>query len=126
MAKTILVVDDSAAIRELFVATLTESGHQVIEAVDGSDALTKLEGQSVNLLISDLHMPNLDGIELVRAVRANPRYRFAPILLLTSDQSAAKEAEGMAAGATAWATKPIQLQRLLTAVETLLGVHAPA
>lgn len=126
VVKTILVVDDSAAIRELFAATLTEGGHRVVEAVDGFDALAKLDEQPVNLLISDLHMPNLDGIGLVRAVRANPRYRFAPILVLTSDQSSAKEAEGLAAGATAWAAKPIHPQRLLLAVDTLLGVHAPA
>ncbi|AHL75372.1 chemotaxis protein CheY [Stutzerimonas stutzeri] len=126
MAKTILVVDDSAAIRELFVAALTEGGYRAVEAVDGLDALAKLEEHSVNLLISDLHMPNLDGIGLVRAVRAHPRYRFAPILVLTSDRSPAKEAEGLAVGATAWAAKPIPPQRLLTAIDTLLGEHAPA
>ncbi|WP_459704005.1 response regulator [Stutzerimonas marianensis] len=126
MAKTILVVDDSAAIRELFAATLIDGGHQVIEAVDGCDALDKLEAQPINLLITDLHMPNLDGIGLVRAVRAHPRYRFAPVLVLTSDQCRAKEADGLAAGATAWAAKPIHPQRLLMAVDTLLGVHAPA
>lgn len=126
MGKTILVVDDSAAIRELFVAALTEGGHRVVEAVDGFDALAKLEEQPVNMLISDLHMPNLDGIGLVRAVRAHPRYRFAPILVLTSDQSSTKKSEGLAVGATAWIAKPILPQCLLVTVETLLGEHAPA
>ncbi|TLX54479.1 response regulator [Stutzerimonas nosocomialis] len=126
MAKTILVVDDSAAIRELFAATLAEGGHRVVEAVDGCDALAKLEEHPINLLVSDLHMPKLDGIGLVRAVRAHPRYRFAPILVLTSDQSPEKQAEGFAAGATAWVAKPIHPQRLLMAVETLLSEHAPA
>ena len=121
MAKTILIVDDSQSMRQLVKMTLTGAGHQVIEACDGRDALTKLTGQKINLIISDVNMPNLDGIGLVKAVKARNEYRFTPIIMLTTEREQSKKAEGQAAGARAWIVKPFLPQNLLAAVEKLMG-----
>jgi two-component system chemotaxis response regulator CheY len=121
MAKTILIVDDSLSMRQLVKMSLTGAGHQVIEACDGRDALTKLDGQKINLIISDVNMPNLDGIGLVKAVKARNDYRFTPIIMLTTESEQSKKAEGQAAGARAWIVKPFQPQQLLAAVDKLLG-----
>jgi len=121
MAKTILVVDDSLSMRQLVKMSLTGAGHQVIEACDGRDALSKMIGQKINLIISDVNMPSLDGIGLVKAVKARPEYRFTPIIMLTTESEQSKKAEGQAAGAKAWIVKPFQPQQLLAAVEKLLG-----
>ena len=121
MAKTILIVDDSQSMRQLVKMTLTAAGHQVLEACDGRDALSKLTGQKINLIISDVNMPNLDGIGLVKAVKARNEYRFTPIIMLTTESEQSKKAEGQAAGARAWIVKPFQPQNLLAAVEKLMG-----
>lgn len=121
MAKTILIVDDSTSMRQLVKMTLGGAGHQVIEAVDGRDALAKLGGQKVHLIISDLNMPNLDGIGLVKALKARPEYRFTPIVMLTTESEQGKKAEGQAAGARAWIVKPFQPAQLLAAVDRLVG-----
>ncbi|MBK5477040.1 response regulator [Pseudomonas sp. TH21] len=121
MAKTILIVDDSQSMRQLVKMTLTGAGHQVLEACDGRDALSKLTGQKINLIISDVNMPNLDGIGLVKAVKARNEYRFTPIIMLTTESEQSKKAEGQAAGARAWIVKPFQPQTLLAAVEKLMG-----
>jgi len=121
MAKTILIVDDSASMRQLVKISLAGAGHQIIEASDGRDALSKLTGQKINLIISDVNMPNLDGIGLVKAVKAKPEYRFTPIMMLTTESEQSKKAEGQAAGAKAWIVKPFQPQQLVAAVEKLIG-----
>lgn len=121
MAKTILIVDDSQSMRQLVKMTLTGAGHQVLEACDGRDALSKLTRQKINLIISDVNMPNLDGIGLVKAVKARNEYRFTPIIMLTTESEQSKKAEGQAAGARAWIVKPFQPQNLLAAVEKLMG-----
>jgi len=121
MAKTILIVDDSLSMRQLVKMSLTGAGQEVIEACDGRDALSKLDGRKVNLIISDVNMPNLDGIGLVKAVKARNEYRFTPIIMLTTESEQAKKAEGQAAGARAWIVKPFQPQQLLAAVDKLLG-----
>lgn len=121
MAKTVMIVDDSSSMRQLVKMSLTSAGHQVIEASDGRDALNKLTGQKINLIISDVNMPNLDGIGLVKAVKARPEYRFTPIIMLTTESEQSKKAEGQAAGAKAWIVKPFQPQQLLAAVEKLMG-----
>lgn len=121
MAKTVMIVDDSSSMRQLVRMSLTGAGHQVIEASDGRDALNKLTGQKINLIISDVNMPNLDGIGLVKAVKARPEYRFTPIIMLTTESEQSKKAEGQAAGAKAWIVKPFQPQQLLAAVEKLMG-----
>lgn len=121
MSKTILIVDDSSSMRQLVRMTLSGAGHQVIEAVDGRDALTKLNGQKINLVISDVNMPNLDGIGLVKAIKAKSEYRFTPIVMLTTESEQGKKAEGQAAGAKAWIVKPFQPAQLLAAVDKLVG-----
>ncbi len=105
MAKTILTVDDSASVRQMVKFTLSDAGYTVIEAVDGKDALSKLAGP-VNLVITDLNMPNLDGIGLIRSVRANPAWKGIPILMLTTESHESRKQEGKAAGATGWIVKP--------------------
>ncbi|MGD0299512.1 MAG: response regulator [Bryobacteraceae bacterium] len=120
MPKTILTVDDSASVRQMVRFTLSDAGYTVIEAVDGKDALTKLTGP-VNLVITDLNMPNLDGIGLIRSVRSNPAYKGIPIIMLTTESQASRKAEGKAAGATGWIVKPFATQQLLAVVKKVIG-----
>ena len=120
MAKTILIVDDSLSMRQLVKMTLTGAGHQVIEAVDGKDALTKLNGQKINLIISDVNMPNMDGITFLKNVKQLPAYKFTPVIMLTTEAGEAKKEEGRAAGAKAWVVKPFQPAQMLTAVSKLI------
>jgi len=120
MAKTILIVDDSASVRQLVGIALKSAGYDVIEGFDGSHALTKLTGQKVHLIISDVNMPNMDGITFVKNVKAMPAYRFTPVIMLTTENQEAKKREGQAAGAKAWVVKPFQPAALLSAVEKLV------
>jgi len=120
MAKTILTVDDSASVRQMVKFTLSEAGYCVIEAVDGQDALAKLTAP-VNLVITDLNMPNLDGIGLIRNLRANPACKGIPILMLTTESQESRKQEGKAAGATGWIVKPFTTQQLLAVVKRVLG-----
>ncbi len=119
MPKTIMTVDDSASVRQMVSFTLKNEGHNVIEAVDGKDALGKLTGQ-VDMIITDLNMPNLDGIELIRQVRAKPAYKFIPIIMLTTESQAQRKQEGKAAGATGWIVKPFKPEQLLAVVSKVL------
>jgi two-component system chemotaxis response regulator CheY len=121
MSKTIMTVDDSAGIRQMVSFTLRQSGYQVIEAVDGKDALSKLNGASIHMLLTDLNMPNMDGIELIRRVRTNSSHRFIPIVMLTTESQAEKKREGKAAGATGWIVKPFKPDQLLAVVKKVLG-----
>lgn len=120
MSKVILTVDDSASVRQMVRFTLAGAGYTVIEAVDGADALNKLNG-GVDLIITDLNMPNLDGIGLIRRVRANPACRGTPILMLTTESQDAKKAEGKSAGATGWIVKPFAAPQLVAVVKRVLG-----
>ena len=120
MAKVILTVDDSASVRQMVKFTLADAGYTVIEAVDGKDALSKL-GNPVNLVITDLNMPNLDGIGLIRQVRANPACKGIPIIMLTTESQETRKLEGKAAGATGWIVKPFATQQLLAVVKRVLG-----
>lgn len=120
MAKVILAVDDSASVRQMVKFTLSSAGYTVIEAVDGKDALTKLNGP-VNLVITDLNMPNLDGIGLIRGVRANAACKGIPILMLTTESQESRKQEGRVAGATGWIVKPFTTQQLLAVVKRLIG-----
>ena len=123
MAKVILTVDDSASVRQMVRFTLAGAGYSVIEAVDGKDALVKLAnpGNLVNLVITDLNMPNLDGIGLIRSVRANPACKGLPIVMLTTESQEVRKLEGKAAGATGWIVKPFATQQLLAVVRRVLG-----
>jgi len=121
MAKKILSVDDSASIRQMVSFTLKKEGYEVIEASDGNDALARIMGSSIDLVITDLHMPNMDGIGLIKALRANSSYRFTPIVMLTTESHTDKKNEGRQAGATGWVVKPFKPEQLLAVVKKLLG-----
>lgn len=120
MSKTILAVDDSASMRQLVGFTLRGAGYTVIEASDGQDALEKLRAP-VNLVLTDLNMPRLDGLGLTRAIRASTSYRYTPILLLTTESDPARKLEAKAAGATGWLVKPFQPEQLLATIKKVLG-----
>jgi two-component system chemotaxis response regulator CheY len=119
MSKTIMIVDDAATVRTVVGAALKGAGYQVIEGMDGKDALAKLSGQKINLIITDLNMPNLDGIGLVTAVKQHPSYKFTPIIMLTTEGQEEKKKAGQAAGVKAWVVKPFQPDQLLAAVAKL-------
>jgi len=121
MTRTILTVDDSASVRQMVSFTLAGAGYNVIEAVDGSDALSKLGGSRVDMMITDLNMPNLDGIGLIRAVRSEGTHKFMPIIMLTTESQAQKKQEGKAAGATGWIVKPFKPDQLLNVLKKVLG-----
>lgn len=120
MAKTILIVDDSASVRQVVGITLRGAGYDVIEGSDGAVGLSKLTGQRVHLIISDVNMPNMDGIAFVKAVKQLPAYRFTPVVMLTTESQEEKKREGQQAGAKAWIVKPFQPAQLLAAVEKLV------
>jgi two-component system, chemotaxis family, chemotaxis protein CheY len=118
--KNILIVDDSASVRQVVSISLRHAGYDVIEGYDGKDALTKLTGQKVHLIISDVNMPNMDGISLVKAVKAMPAYKFTPIVMLTTESQESKKREGQEAGAKAWVVKPFKPEQLLGVVQKLV------
>ena len=120
MPTVILTVDDSASVRQMVRFTLSDAGYTVIEAVDGKDALAKLT-VPVHLVITDLNMPNLDGIGLIRSVRANPACKGIPIIMLTTESQDSRKQEGRAAGATGWIVKPFATQQLLAVVKRVIG-----
>lgn len=116
MKKTIITVDDAATMRKMVAFTLRGVGHEVLEASDGVDALELLKTRPVDLVITDVNMPRMDGIELTRQLRALPGYQRTPILLLTTESAPEKKAEGRAAGATGWIIKPFQQDQLLAVI----------
>lgn len=120
MAK-ILTADDSASMRQMVTFTLKGVGHEVIEAIDGKDALQKAQSAKADLILTDVNMPNLDGIGLVKQLRSLPNYKFTPILLLTTESAPEKKQEGKAAGATGWLVKPFNPDQLLATVKKVLG-----
>jgi two-component system, chemotaxis family, chemotaxis protein CheY len=116
-----MTVDDSASVRMMVSFTLSELGFDIVEAVDGNDALKKIEKKQIDMLITDVNMPGLDGIGLVRKIREHPSYRFIPILILTTESEAGKKQEGRAAGATGWIVKPFKPEQLVSAVKKVMG-----
>lgn len=121
MSKTVLVVDDSSAIRQSVAFVLDQAGYSVVQAEDGLDALSKLDGTPFQLIITDVNMPKLDGIALTAKIRENPEYKFVPIVVLTTESQASKMDEGKAAGATGWIVKPFNADKLLAVVKKLAG-----
>ena len=121
MPKTILTVDDSVSIRQMVKFTLTKEGYNVIEASDGKDALTKVTGNKIDMVVTDLNMPNMDGITLIKELRAKSDFRFTPIIMLTTESQDTKKQEGKAAGATGWIVKPFQPEQLITVTKKVLG-----
>jgi two-component system chemotaxis response regulator CheY len=119
MAKLIMVVDDSASMRRMVGIALKGAGYDVIEGCDGKDALSKLTGQKVHLIISDVNMPVMDGIAFLKAVKQMPAYKFTPVIMLTTESAEEKRREGQAAGARAWVIKPFQPAQLVSTVQRL-------
>jgi len=117
---TILSVDDSTSMRQMVALTLSQCGHQVIEACDGRDALVKIANQPVHLIITDLNMPNMDGLEFIRQARRLPQIRFVPILMLTTESQAEIKQAGKEAGATGWIVKPFTRDQLKAVVAKVL------
>ncbi len=117
----ILAVDDSAAMRQMVGITLTGAGHQVEQANDGREALQIAERQKFDLVITDVNMPNMDGITLVKELRNLANYKFVPLLVLTTEATAERKQQGKAAGATGWLVKPFNPERLLATIAKVLG-----
>jgi two-component system chemotaxis response regulator CheY len=120
MSRTILSVDDSPSVRQMVSFTLQRAGYSVTEACDGRDALTKLRVGEADMVIADLNMPNMDGLELIRQLRAEPRYRYVPIVMLTTESEPERKAAGRAAGATGWIVKPFTPEQLVAVVAKVL------
>ena len=118
--KTIMTVDDSASLRQMVSFVLRGGGYDVVEAMDGLDALSKLKGRDLDLIVNDINMPKMDGLEFTRQLRAMPQYKFVPIVLLTTESHPEKKQEGKAAGATAWIVKPFNPDQLLAVVKKVM------
>jgi two-component system chemotaxis response regulator CheY len=118
---TILAVDDSASMRQMVTFTLKGAGFDVVDAVDGVDALNKAKANKFDLVVTDVNMPNKDGITLIKDLRALPDYKFIPMLMLTTESGTDKKMQGKAAGATGWIVKPFNPDQLLKTVKKVLG-----
>ena len=121
MARHVLTVDDSKTMRDMVSFTLRSAGFQVSEAEDGQKAMQFLRSARVDLVITDLNMPHLDGVGLIRAVRADARHRAVPILMLTTESDPTKRAEGKSAGATGWLVKPFNPEKLIELANRVCG-----
>jgi len=121
MSQTVLIVDDSVTMRDMVAFTLTGAGFQVVQAGDGKEAMGKLAtGAKPDLVVTDLNMPVMDGITLIKAIRKMPPLRFTPILMLTTESSEEKKAEGRAVGATGWIVKPFSPEQFLKVLKKVL------
>jgi two-component system chemotaxis response regulator CheY len=120
MVKTALIVDDSTTMRQMVAFTLREAGFEVIEAEHGQDALDKIPGRHINVVITDLNMPVMDGFTFIKSVRAMPALKFVPILMLTTESQLSKKEQGKAAGATGWIVKPFDPEKLLLTIAKVL------
>ena len=120
MATVILAVDDSASMRQMVTATLKSGGYEVVQAADGVEALEFARGKGVDLVLTDVNMPRMDGITLVRELRLLPSYRYTPMLMLTTESSQEKKQQGKQAGATGWIVKPFNPEQLLSTVARVL------
>ncbi|WP_321493559.1 response regulator [uncultured Desulfobacter sp.] len=120
MAKVIMTADDSTSIRQMVSFTLGQAGYEVVEAVDGQDAADKLAGIHVDMLLADLNMPNKNGLELIEWVRSIPKFKFMPIIMLTTESQMEMKQKGKAAGATGWIVKPFKPEQLLAVIKKVL------
>lgn len=121
MSKTILIVDDSPSLRQTVSIALKKEGYEVLESGDGKEALRKLDGKKINLIISDVNMPNMDGITMVKEIKKMPNYKFTPIIMLTTESGSGKMQEGKDAGVRAWVVKPFKPAEMLDAVSKLVA-----
>jgi two-component system chemotaxis response regulator CheY len=117
MGNTILIVDDSASMRQLVTFALKDAGYDVIAAVDGKDALSKVNGTKIDMVVTDLNMPNMDGIELIKQLRSSSANKFTPVVMLTTESQGTKKQEGRAAGASGWIVKPFQPEQLINVIK---------
>lgn len=120
MGKCVMIVDDSSSVRTVVGIALRGAGYEVLEAVDGSDALRKLGGQKIHLIISDVNMPVMDGLTFLKELKKQAAFKFTPVMMLTTESAADKVAVGKAEGARAWMTKPFQPEQMLAAVQKLV------
>lgn len=120
MNPTVMVVDDSRATVRMVAEILRSNGYAVVEVYNGSDALAQLRDTKIGLLITDLNMPGMDGIALMKAVHAIPQYRFAPVVMLTTESQLDRKVSGIMAGVTAWCVKPVVAEDLMLTVRRLL------
>lgn len=120
MSKTVMIIDDSESLRQVVNIALSGAGYNVIEACDGVEALGKLNGKKIHLIICDVNMPKMDGITFVKELKQRPAHKFTPVIMLTTDAHEAKKREGQAAGAKAWVVKPFRPAQMLTAVSKLI------
>ncbi|MBM9498934.1 response regulator [Leptospira sp. 201903070] len=118
--KRILIVDDSAVFRKILNLHLSNSEFQIVEAVDGKDGLDKLQNDKVDLIVSDMNMPNMDGITFVKELKKDPNNKFTPIIMLTTESQEDVKTAGLAAGARAWLTKPFSPEELVQTIHKLL------
>jgi two-component system, chemotaxis family, chemotaxis protein CheY len=121
MTKTVLSVDDSPSIREMMAFALEPHGYTVVQAEDGTDGLRQMSSNNIDLVITDLNMPNMNGIEMTRAIRADTRFDGVPIVLLTTEGQREKMLEGKAAGAAGWIVKPFDEQKICSIVKKMIG-----
>ncbi len=120
MTKNILIVDDSSALRQVVNIALTRAGYSVVEACDGRDALSKLDGNKFHLIVSDVNMPNMNGIEFLKELKKNAQYKFTPVIMLTTENQQEMMQKGKEAGAKAWVVKPFKPEKMLAAIEKLV------
>lgn len=120
MAKTILIVDDSASLRQVVKIALMDAGYDVIEAGNGQEGLQRLDGRKIHLIVSDVNMPVMDGITFLKNVKQHPSYKFTPVIMLTTETGDDKKKAGQEAGAKAWVVKPFQPPILLSAISKLI------
>jgi two-component system chemotaxis response regulator CheY len=120
MAKSIMIIDDSASLRQVVAIALKGAGYEVIEASDGRDALNKLNGQKIHLIVCDVNMPVMDGISFVKELKTLASYKFTPVIMLTTEGSEEKKRAGQMAGARAWVVKPFRPEQMLDAVAKLI------
>ena len=118
---SILTVDDSTSMRQMVSFTLKGVGYEVVESVDGVQALEIAKERTFDLVVTDVNMPNMDGITLIKELRNLPDYKFTPILMLTTESATEKKQEGKAAGATGWIVKPFDPEQLLSTIKKVLG-----
>jgi two-component system chemotaxis response regulator CheY len=122
MSKTILIVDDSPSLRQTVSITLKKEGYQVLESGDGKEALEQMDGKKINLIISDINMPIMDGITMVKEIKKLPNYKYTPIIMLTTESGSKKMQEGKDAGVRAWMVKPFRPMEMLDAVSKLVAL----
>jgi len=120
MPKTILIVDDSSSLRNVVKIALVDAGYDVIEGGDGTEGIKALDGRKVHLIISDVNMPNMDGISMVKEIKKMANYQFTPIIMLTTEAGDDIKSQGKAAGVKAWVVKPFKPDQMLNAVSKLI------